>query len=67
MGATELTDEQRRAVETFVSAMGRMGEAISELEAAGLDAATALRAIPGETEGTTAYDSLPPILRMMLA
>ncbi len=67
MAATETqTPEQAAAIAAFVVAMGAMGEAIAGLDAVGLDAVSALRAIPGETEGSTAFDSLPPALRLLL-
>ncbi len=63
----ELTLEQEQAVRDYVAAMNVMGEATMRLAEVGLDAGTALKAIPGEKEGETAFDALPPMLRMMLA
>jgi hypothetical protein len=62
----QLSAGQQNAVNAFMLAMQQIGEAMEALEAAGLSPADALRSIPGESEGTTAFDSLPPAMRMML-
>lgn len=60
---TEITEAD--AIEAFARAMVAISQAMSMLEAVGLDPVEALKRIPTE-EGRTMYDELPPQFRMLL-
>lgn len=67
LSGSGLNEEQQQAVREYMRAMALMGAATEGLVAAGLDAGEALKAIPNEDGSGSAFDALPPMLRMMLA
>ncbi len=65
-GEVQVLDErQTAAVLALATALNGIMGAMAELEACGLDAATALASIPVEGGGSV-LDQMPPMIRMLL-
>ena len=63
---TELSPDQQAAVVALVTGMQAMSQAMEQLEACGLDMASALKSLPGSEPGRTAYDELPLQIRLLV-